>query len=104
MLETVAEIITKKIFYRGSRIAPRDIFDIAAASTTHRDEIVSALAEYKQKVELALAQISKSDKQFITDVIAELDIKPAFRHTAGDSIDVATELLRKALATPASET
>jgi len=30
-LETVPEIITKKIFYRGSNPKPRDIFDVAAA-------------------------------------------------------------------------
>jgi hypothetical protein len=30
-LETIPEIITKKVFYRGSSIMPRDIFDIAAA-------------------------------------------------------------------------
>jgi hypothetical protein len=29
-LETITEIITKKIFHRGSSIKPRDIFDIAA--------------------------------------------------------------------------
>ncbi|CAN7506788.1 nucleotidyl transferase AbiEii/AbiGii toxin family protein [Rhizobium sp. LjRoot254] len=106
MLETVAEIITKKIFYRGSRIAPRDIFDIAAASPSHRNEIVSALAEHRQKVELALAQISRSDTQFIIDVIAELRIRPAFRHMAGNAVEVASEILREALArsTPASET
>jgi hypothetical protein len=31
-LETVAEIIAKKIHYRGATIKPRDIFDIAAAA------------------------------------------------------------------------
>jgi hypothetical protein len=104
MLETVAEIITKKVFYRGSRIAPRDIFDIAAASATHRYEIVSALAEHRQRVEAALAQISRSDAQFIADVIAELHVRPAFKHMTLNSVEVATELLHEALvrSTPAS--
>ncbi len=31
LLETVPEIFAKKITYRGSRIQPRDIFDMAAA-------------------------------------------------------------------------
>jgi hypothetical protein len=103
MLETVAEIITKKIFYRGSRIAPRDIFDIAAASTTHHDEIVSALAEHGQKVQRALAQISRSNAKFVTDVIAQLYIRPAFRDMAGGAVQAASEVLQEALAaTPAS--
>lgn len=106
MLESVAEIITKKIFYRGSRIAPRDVFDIAAASATHRNDIVTALAEHRQKVELALAQISRSNSRFITEVISQLHIRPAFRDMAGNAVDIATEVLGEALAhlTPASET
>ena len=35
LLETVPEIITKKIVHRGSSIKPRDIFDIAAAGEQH---------------------------------------------------------------------
>ena len=106
MLETVAEIIAQKIFYRGPNIAPRDIFDVAAASTHHRREIVRALAAHKQKTEAALAQISRSDERFITDVITELRITPAFRHMAGNAVDVATELLQEVLTapTPASGT
>jgi hypothetical protein len=98
MLETIPEIIAKKIFYRGSLIAPRDIFDIAAAGTTHRREVVAALADHGKRVEAVLAQISRSDAQFITDVIAELQIRPAFRHLTGSAVDAAKELLGEALA------
>ena len=42
-LETVAEIIAKKIHYRGSAIRPRDIFDIAAAAAHRRQTIVDSL-------------------------------------------------------------
>lgn len=42
-LENVSEIIAKKIYYRGSHIRPRDIFDIAAAAEKHADAIVEAL-------------------------------------------------------------
>ncbi|MER9560080.1 nucleotidyl transferase AbiEii/AbiGii toxin family protein [Mesorhizobium sp. M0323] len=31
-LETIPEIIAKKVYYRGSEARPRDIFDIAAAA------------------------------------------------------------------------
>lgn len=104
-LETVAEIIAKKIFYRGSHIKPRDIFDIAAAGFTHRDEIVAALAEHGDKVAVTLAQISRNDAQFINDVIAELQIRPAFAAMVGTAVENAKMLLQDVLArsTPASE-
>jgi len=31
-LETPAEIIAKKVYYRGDRMQPRDMFDIAAVA------------------------------------------------------------------------
>ena len=37
LLETVPEIIAKKIVYRGSNLKPRDIFDVAAACKQHED-------------------------------------------------------------------
>ncbi len=49
-LETVAEIITKKIHYRGTSIKPRDVFDIAAGARHDREAIVRALRAYKDDV------------------------------------------------------
>lgn len=108
MMETVAEIIAKKIFYRGSNIRPRDLFDVAAASITHRRAVVAALALHRTKVEAALAQISRSDGNLMTDVIAELQIHAQFRHMIGSAVDITTDVLREALSkarsTPASGT
>jgi hypothetical protein len=44
LVETVPEIICKKVFHRGTQIRPRDIFDIAAACRTQRREVVAALS------------------------------------------------------------
>jgi len=38
-LETIPEIIAKKVFHRGSEAKARDVFDIAAAARTHRAEV-----------------------------------------------------------------
>jgi hypothetical protein len=104
-LETVQEIIAKKIFFRGLRIAPRDIFDIAAASRAHREFIVSSLASYKPQVERALHQIDASSVEFITEVIAQLQIRPAFEDAKLNAVHVARDVLKEALAaTPASGT
>ncbi len=43
-LETVAEIIAKKIHYRGASIKPRDIYDIAAAARYDRTALEDAKA------------------------------------------------------------
>ena len=58
-LETVAEIITKKIHYRGGSIKPRDIFDIAAAATDDRDALISALNDYKDDVAKTLGALER---------------------------------------------
>ena len=105
-LETISEIITKKIYYRGSRIAPRDIFDIAATATTHQQTVVSALVHFRQHVEKAVNQITAGDPAFVADMISQLRIRPAFRSIAADAVEIASGVLREALTapTPASGT
>jgi len=39
-LETIPEVITKKVYHRGSSIKPRDIFDIAAAGEKQANSII----------------------------------------------------------------
>ena len=50
LLETIPEIITKKIYYRAASIKPRDIFDIAAAGEQHRDPVIKELRKYRDQV------------------------------------------------------
>lgn len=49
-LETIPEIITKKVYYRGSEAKPRDIFDIAAAARSQRGAVVNALGDFPEQV------------------------------------------------------
>lgn len=98
MLETIPEIVTKKVFYRGAQIAPRDIFDIAAASQSHRKEIVAALAAYKPKVEATIQTMERGGEEFINSVIGDLQIKPAFDALKADAIQICMDVLREALA------
>ncbi|MBX9456497.1 MAG: nucleotidyl transferase AbiEii/AbiGii toxin family protein [Rhizobium sp.] len=103
-LETVEEIIAKKIFYRGSRLAPRDVFDIAAASRN-----TSSLARlrlgrlFRPGGESTLADRCKRFP-VLADMIAQLQIRPAFKEVASGAPEIAAALLREALsaATPAS--
>ena len=67
-LENLAEIIAKKIRFRGSHIQPRDVFDIAAVCE----------AGYGQEVRDALAQIPEY-KDVAAKQLASLNPEPRIR-------------------------
>ncbi len=92
-LETVAEIITKKIHYRGGSIKPRDIFDIAAAATGDRDALISALKDYKDDVAKTLGALERLKPDFVNATIAELTIKDPFKPVAETALEDAKALL-----------
>lgn len=93
-LETVEEIITKKIHYRGGSIKPRDIFDIAAAAQHDRDAIISALTDHKDDVAQTLRAIERLKPDFVNATIAELAIKEPFKPLAETALEDAKALLR----------
>jgi hypothetical protein len=92
-LETVQEIITKKIFYRGRNITARDIFDIAAAAQDHRDEIVKALQGYPDQVAAAIDRFARLNPDFIDETISELAISDGFHDLARTARQRAIEIL-----------
>lgn len=93
-LETVVEIIAKKIHYRGASIKPRDIFDIAVAAKTDRDSIINALTTYKDDVIQTLKAIEKLKPDFVKATIAELAIKHPYESVVETALDEAKDLLR----------
>ena len=93
-LETLAEIITKKIYYRGASIKPRDIFDIAAAAKHHRAPVVEALQGYRNEVATTLAAIERLNPEFVNAAIAALAIKDAYRPVAHTAIADAKAFLQ----------
>lgn len=93
-LETVAEIITKKIHYRGASIKPRDIFDIAAAARHDRETIVEALKAYRNDVASTLAAIERLKPDFVNAAVAELAIKDPYKPLARTALEDARDLLR----------
>ncbi|HXL14039.1 MAG TPA: nucleotidyl transferase AbiEii/AbiGii toxin family protein [Bradyrhizobium sp.] len=94
LLETIPEIIAKKIYHRGSSIKPRDIFDIAAAGEGHADIVVKALRPYRSEVQITLGVIERLNPEFVSDAIAQLAIKDKFRSIAKTALKGAKELLR----------
>jgi len=94
LLETIPEIITKKIYHRGSSITPRDIFDIAAAGAQHEDSIIKELRSYRDQVAQTLIAIDKLNVNFVNDTVAQLAIKDRYKPLATAAIERSKEILR----------
>jgi hypothetical protein len=93
LLETIPEIIAKKVCNRGSMIRPRDIFDIAAAGEHHRDSIVAALKQCRGEVAQALAAIERLNAEFVNGAIGQLAIREEYRTIATAAISKSKEIL-----------
>jgi hypothetical protein len=93
LLETIPEIITKKIYYRGASIKPRDIFDIAAGAEKHQDQIIGALKAYRPEVTKTLEILSKLNPDFVKASIDSLAIKSKYKALAKTALDRAKEIL-----------
>lgn len=93
LLETVPEIITKKIYFRGASITPRDIFDIAAAGIVFRDEVIDALRRYPEQVKSTLATMERLNPEFVSAAISQLMIREKFKDLAETSLEDARKLL-----------
>lgn len=94
LLESVPEIITKKIYYRGSSIKPRDIFDIAAGAMSFESEIITALRDYKSEVGKTLETIDKLNPEFLASTIASLAITDEFREISLTAMQRTKEVLQ----------
>lgn len=93
LLETIPEIIAKKIYHRGSAIRPRDIFDIAAAGDTHAPSIIQELQPYKKEVSNAVSAMDKLNSEFVERAISQLAIKPEYEAIAKTARDRAKEVM-----------
>jgi hypothetical protein len=94
LLETVPEVIAKKIYHRGNSIMPRDIFDIAAGSEKHAESIIKELASYSDKVASTLVAIDKLRPDFVNASIEQLLVKDAYKAVAKTALEKTKELLR----------
>jgi hypothetical protein len=89
-----SRLFTKKIYYRGSSIKPRDIFDIAAAGERHADPVIDALRGYRTEVQTTLMTIDRLNPDFVNNAIAQLSVKDRFRSVVKTALQQAKQLLR----------
>lgn len=94
LLETPAEIIAKKIYYRGSSMQPRDMFDIACVMKVLGGEyVVNALSPFKEECRRALSVARRMDPQFAKTVMMSLLYRERFSDIPKQAQAIATELL-----------
>ncbi len=96
-LETVAEIVAKKVYHRAASLRPRDIFDIAAAAIEHEQEMVSALKDYPHAVSQALETLERLNPDFVAAAISQLQIKNEYLDVAKAALKRTREVLRAAI-------
>jgi len=94
LLETIPEIITKKIYHRGASIVPRDIFDIAAGADQHEDSIIKELRNYRDEVTRTLATLDRLNADYVNGAIADLAIKEEYKTIAKTAFERSKEVLR----------
>lgn len=99
-LETIPEIIAKKVYYRGSEAKPRDIFDIAAAARTQLEPVINGLRTFPEQVSRTRERLEKLNPEFVDRAIAQLMIMPEYEASAADSLDRALAVLDEALSSP----
>jgi hypothetical protein len=102
MLETPAEIIAKKIHYRGRSLQPRDMFDLAAAAYFCGDEyVIAALQECgSDRCLLALDMVEKANPDFVSSANAQLMVRDTTRYLLNTAHAKSRDILRRALQTP----
>ena len=85
-LETPAEIIAKKIYYRGASLQPRDMFDIACvAKYFGNDYVIENLLPFKDKTKAALAVAEEMDGSFARTIMGKLLCREEYSEIAGQA-------------------
>ena len=97
MVETVPEVIAKKIAYRGSHLTPRDIFDVAAAVNYDSEGVVNALRGIPKQVEQAKAVMERLDVDFTLLAISHLTIRKGVGANLDTAIGTCYDALKASL-------
>lgn len=98
-LETPAEIVAKKVYFRGWNFQPRDMFDLAAVVEKCGEGYV--LAALKQcgvdRCRTALDTVEKATPVAVAAINAQLMVREATWHLVGEAQDISRRLLKRAL-------
>lgn len=94
LLETPAEIIAKKIRYRGASMQPRDMFDIACVlKSLGRNYVLDALAPFEDECAKALTVARQMNPVFAQNIMAKLLLREDFSEVPGEAQAITIALL-----------
>ncbi|MEY8802219.1 nucleotidyl transferase AbiEii/AbiGii toxin family protein [Leisingera sp. XS_AS12] len=97
-LETPAEIIAKKVFHRGARLQPRDMFDIAAVARSHGvDYLAEALNGFPDRVKDALRVAEGYTPEIVASILDGLNVHSDFEDIRATSQADTIKVLQAAL-------
>jgi hypothetical protein len=98
-LETPAEIVAKKVYFRGGSFQPRDMFDLAAVVAQYGEEyVVAALQQCgTERCQIALDTVERATPEAVTAINTQLMVRDATRHLVGEAQGVSRALLRRTL-------
>ncbi|MDE3026924.1 MAG: nucleotidyl transferase AbiEii/AbiGii toxin family protein [Paracoccaceae bacterium] len=93
-VETPAEILAKKVVFRGTRMQPRDMFDIAAsARAIGEGAVIKALGAFPEACKAAAQTVARMDPDFAKAVMASLLAMDGFRSLHADAQDITLRIL-----------
>lgn len=96
-LETVAEVIVKKIRYRGANFTPRDAFDLACACQEKPEILVTIAYETEDALPRLAQGLNILAGRAPEAVKAQVRATPRFASIRDDAVNLANECLRKVL-------
>jgi len=99
-LETPAEIIAKKIYFRGGSFQPRDMFDLAAVVEHYGPDYAIAAARQcgADRCATALKTVAKANPAFVQSVIGQLMYREKNTHLVKQAQSMSHQILERALA------
>ena len=95
LMETIPEIIAKKVYHRGKYFVSRDVFDIAACHAGYKKDIIDALKEMPEELELFAKKLQET-RNLLGDFETELDdlfVLPKHKIILPDVLDIVEELV-----------
>lgn len=98
-LERAAEIIAKKVYFRGGSFQPRDMFDLAAVVEHYgSDYAVAALRQCGlDRCAIALATVEKANADFVRSIIGQLMYRESNAHLVTEAQDKSRLVLEQTI-------
>lgn len=97
-LETPAEILAKKVVFRGSHLQPRDMFDIAAVAQAMGGEyVIDACSKFPAACEKALRVTERMSPRLVEAVTAKLLVAEGFQALQSRAQMITKEILAAAI-------